>query len=155
TRSVVYVRLIPPGAADTVHYRLHVPDNSGDKITLHAKLNYRKFTWFNTNFSFAGVERDRTGPESARTATTPDYDDRHFAFTGDTSHVSGNVKPIPDLPITVVAEDTKTLRVLPRTAPPPAPRTVTTKEIWTRWNDYGIGLFLQGDLRAAAAAFAK
>ena len=23
TRSVVYVRLIPPGAADTVHYRIH------------------------------------------------------------------------------------------------------------------------------------
>src|SRR5262249_34173144 len=46
TRSVVYVRLIPPGAADTVHYRLHVPENVGDKITLHAKLNYRKFTWF-------------------------------------------------------------------------------------------------------------
>ena len=29
TRAVVYVRLIPPGAADTVHYRLHVPENAG------------------------------------------------------------------------------------------------------------------------------
>ena len=25
TRSVLYVRLIPPGAADTVHYRVHIP----------------------------------------------------------------------------------------------------------------------------------
>src|SRR5262249_60205561 len=58
-------------------------------------------------------------------------------------------------PITVVAEDTKTLRVLPQNAPMPAPKTASTKEIWTRWNDYGIGLFLQGDLRAAAAAFGK
>ncbi len=28
TRSLVYVRLIPPGAADTVHYRLKVPENA-------------------------------------------------------------------------------------------------------------------------------
>jgi Flp pilus assembly protein TadD len=153
TRSVVYVHLIPPGAADTAHFRLHIPENAGDKITLHAKLNYRKFTWFNTHFSFAGVEADKTAPAGTGSTTTPSYDDRKWAFTGDTSHVSGNLKAIPDLPITIVAEDTKTLRVLPRTALAPQPKTVTTKEDWTRWNDYGIGLFLQGDLKAAAAAF--
>ena len=27
------------------------------------------------------------------------------------------------------------------------------KADWPRWNDYGIGLFLQGDLTGAAAAF--
>jgi tetratricopeptide (TPR) repeat protein len=155
TRSVVYVRLIPPGAADTVHYRLHIPDNAGDKITLHAKLNYRKFTWFNTHFSFAGVEAAQSAPSNSATVTTKDYDDRKWAFTGDTSHVSGNLKAIPDLPITIIAEDTKTLRVLPRSAPIPQPKTISTKEDWTRWNDYGIGLFLQGDLKAAAAAFQK
>ncbi len=31
TRAVVYVRLIPPGAADTVHYRLHIPNNAGSR----------------------------------------------------------------------------------------------------------------------------
>ena len=163
TRSVVYVHLIPPGAADAAHFRLHIPDNAGDKITLHAKLNYRKFSWFNTRFSFAGVAVDKTargnpGAASATNTTpattTPDYDDRKWAFNGDTSKVSGNLKTIPDLPVTVVAEDTKTLRVLLRTAPAPQPKTVSTKEDWTRWNDYGIGLFLQGDLKAAAAAFA-
>src|SRR5438876_6892502 len=158
TRSVVYVHLIPPGAADTAHFRLHILENVGDKIMLHAKLNYRKFSWFNTHFSFAGVEADKTAPSNpgaASATTTPDYDDRKFAFNGDTSQFSGNLKTIPDLPIIIIAEDTKTLRVLPRTAPPPPPKTVTTKEDWTRWNDYGIGLFLQGDLKAAAAAFEK
>jgi tetratricopeptide (TPR) repeat protein len=29
------------------------------------------------------------------------------------------------------------------------------KEDWQRWNDYGIGLLLQGDLKAAQAAFEK
>jgi Flp pilus assembly protein TadD len=157
TRSVVYVHLIPPGAADTAHFRLHVPDNCGDKITLHAKLNYRKFSWYNTNFSFAGEPEDVTVQltKSGEKPTTPDYDDRQFAFSGDTSNVSGNIKAIPDLPITVIAEDTKTLRVLPRNAPEPEPKTTSTKGEWTRWNDYGIGLFLQGDLKAAAAAFEK
>jgi Tfp pilus assembly protein PilF len=156
TRSVVYVHLIPPGAADTAHFRLHIPDNVGDKITLHAKLNYRKFTWFNTQFSFAGVEAPETQlVGSSDKKTTPDYDDRKWAFTGDTSKVSGDLKTIPDLPITVLAEDTKTLRVLPRNAAAPEPQTVTTKDDWTRWNDYGIGLFLQGDLKAAGAAFEK
>jgi tetratricopeptide (TPR) repeat protein len=163
TRSVVYVHLIPPGAADTAHFRLHIPENAGDKITLHAKLNYRKFGWFNTHFSFAGVEAINsaqgnpvaTSATGKTTATTPDYDDRKWAFNGDTSKVSGNLKAIPELPITIIAEDTKTLRVLPRAASAPQPRTISTKEDWTRWNDYGIGLFLQGDLKAAAAAFEK
>jgi tetratricopeptide (TPR) repeat protein len=158
TRSVVYVHLIPPGAADTAHFRLHIPDKVGDKITLHARLNYRKFTWFNTHFSFAGVEQPElqgNTPLHNRIETTPDYDDRKWTFNGDTSKVSGNLKSIPDLPVIVVAEDTKTLRVLPRTASAPQPKTASTKEDWTRWNDYGIGLFLQGDLKAAAAAFEK
>ena len=156
TRSVVYVHLIPPGAADTAHYRLHIPENAGDKITLHARLNYRKFSWFNTHFSFAGVEADTTAQlYRAGAGTTPDYDDREFVFTGDTSKVSGNLKAIPDLPIIIIAEDTKTLRVLPRTSAATQPKTASTKEDWTRWNDYGIGLFLQGDLKAAAAAFEK
>ena len=58
TRSVAYVRLIPPGAADTVHYRLQIPEDAGDRITLRAKVNYRKFAWWNTQWAFAGV-RDR------------------------------------------------------------------------------------------------
>jgi len=158
TRSVVYVHLIPPGAADTAHFRLHIPENAGDKITLHAKLNYRKFSWFNTHFSFAGIEQPAlvgNTPLTNRLKTTPDYDDRQWWFNGDTSGVSGNLKTIPDLPITIIAEDTKTLRVLPRSAAVPQPKTTRTKEDWTRWNDYGIGLFLQGDLKAAAAAFEK
>ena len=35
------------------------------------------------------------------------------------------------------------------------PKTIVRKEEWQRWNDYGIGLFLQGDLKGAAAAFQK
>ena len=40
-------------------------------------------------------------------------------------------------------------------APLPEPKTIALKNEWQRWNDYGIGLFLQGDLKGAAAAFEK
>ncbi len=149
TRAVVYVHLIPPGAADTVHYRLKIPPNAGNKITLTARIYYRKFSWWNTHFSYAGeTKQDATGPQ-----TTKAYDDRQFTFDGDTSNVSGQVKHIPDLPIVTLAEDTVTLHVLPRGTPTEAPRVVTQQADWQRWNDYGIGLFLQGDLKGAAAAF--
>ncbi|HME33338.1 MAG TPA: tetratricopeptide repeat protein, partial [Terriglobales bacterium] len=149
TRAVVCVRLIPPGAADTIHYRLKIPPNAGDKITLKARLCYRKFSWWNTHFAYSGQSKqDASGPQ-----TTPSYDDRQFAFDGDTSTVSGKVKQVPDLPTVALAEDSVVLRILPRGAPAQAPKTVTEKAEWQRWNDYGIGLFLQGDLKSAAAAF--
>jgi Flp pilus assembly protein TadD len=149
TRAVVYVHLIPPGAADTVHYRLKIPPNAGSKITITARMCYRKFSWWNTHFSYAGQSKqDASGPQ-----TTKSYDDRQFTFDGDTSTVSGKLKHVPDLPIVTLAEDSVTLRVLPKGAPPETPKVVTEQADWQRWNDYGIGLFLQGDLKGAAAAF--
>jgi Tfp pilus assembly protein PilF len=151
TRSVVYVRLIPPGAADAVHYRMHVPQNAGDTILLHARLNYRKFAWWNTQFSFAGV-RD---PSDSHPDVTKDYDDGKWLLNGDITPVFGKSKTIPDLPIITVAEDTKMLRVLPRTAPVPLAQVALSSRDWTRWNDYGIGLLLQGDLKGSETAFEK
>jgi tetratricopeptide (TPR) repeat protein len=154
TRSVVYVRLIPPGAADTVHFRMKVPNAGGaggKKITLTARLLYRKFVWWGTQFAFAGV------PEANQPATsvTPDFDDRKFALTGSLQGVSAKQEKIPDLPIVTVAQNQVTLDVLPAGAPEPQPRIDLRKEDWQRWNDYGIGLFLQGDLKAAQAAFER
>ncbi|HET7105374.1 MAG TPA: tetratricopeptide repeat protein [Candidatus Acidoferrum sp.] len=150
TRAVVYVHLIPPGAADTAHFRLHIPETAGEHITLHSKLNYRKFQWFNTHFSFAGAPDPQKSTDVAK-----DHDDRQFTFNGDLSDVSAKSKSIPDLPIITVAEDTKTIRVLPHSAAAPAPQISLAKDDWTRWNDYGIGLFLQGDLSGAEQAFTK
>ena len=150
TRAVVYVRLIPPGAADTVHYRMHIPENAGSKITLHARLCYRKFSWYDTHFSFAG-EPDRSKPNEV----TPDYDDRPTVFTASLKGVSAKEEKIPDLPIVALAEDEVTLPVVAHNASAAEPKTVARKDEWQRWNDYGIGLFLQGDLKAAAAAFEK
>ena len=150
TRAVVYVRLIPPGAADTVHYRMLIPESTGNKITLHARLCYRKFSWWETQFAFAGEPAGKPGRE-----VTPDYDDRPFVFTKSIQGVSAKEERIPDLPIVTVAEDEVTLPVVAHDAPLPEPKTIALKNEWQRWNDYGIGLFLQGDLKGAAAAFQK
>jgi Flp pilus assembly protein TadD len=150
TRAVVYVRLIPPGAADTVHYRMFVPQNAGNKITLHARLCYRKFSWYGTREAFAGVP-DPSKPD----AFASDYDDRPTLFTASLSGVSAKEEKIPDLPIVAIAEDEVTLPVVAHHAPALQAKTITRKQEWQRWNDYGIGLLLQGDLKDAAAAFGK
>ena len=161
TRAVVYVRLIPPGAADTVHFHMKVPEKTGNKITLTARLCYRKFSWFNTQFAFAGQRANSPSqPGGARgsdaaTKVAPDYDDTKMAFTGSLQGVSAKSEKIPNLPIIAVAQNEATLDVLPANAAAPQPKTQLAKEDWQRWNDYGIGLFLQGDLKAAQAAFEK
>src|SRR5258708_3145063 len=148
TRAVVYVRLIPPGAADTVHYRMHVPENAANNITLHARLLYRKFSWYGTQFSFAGEPDTKSGHQ-----VTSDFDDRSFTFTASLTGVSAKEEKIPDVPIVTVAENEVTLPVVAHNVPATPPKTIALKEEWQRWNDYGIGLFLQGDLKGAAAAF--
>jgi Flp pilus assembly protein TadD len=150
TRSVVYVRLIPPGAADTVHYRMHIPENAGNKITLHARLCYRKFSWWNTQFAFAGV------PESGGSGDqAPGYDDRKYTFTGSLQGISAKEEKIPDVPVVAIAENEVTLSVVPHNSAALQPKTHLVADDWQRWNDYGIGLLLQGDLKGAEAAFQK
>ena len=51
----------------------------------------------------------------------------------------------PELPITIMAEARRVAGQPPEASPP----------LWERWNDYGIGLFLEGDTREALAAFGQ
>ena len=148
-RSVAYVRLIPPGAADTVHFRMEVPVDVRGPVTLEAKLSYRKFTWFQNQWAFAGV-RDPAQPEFE---VTPDFDMGRFVFTGDPTKTSSTIRRIPDVPIVVMARQ---VVELPIAAGPAVELQAGEGEAArTRWNDYGIGLLLQGDLRGAERAFTK
>ena len=151
TRAVVYVHLIPPGAADTVHYRVRIPEDAGNKITFHARLCYRKFSWWNTQFSFAGI----ADPNQPKADVAPGYDDTKYVFTGSLKGVSAKEEAIPDLPIVALGENQITLNVVPSNAPEPQPKVELKADDWQRWNDYGIGLLLQGDLKDAEAAFEK
>src|SRR5207248_2980008 len=118
-------------------------------IVLKARVNYRKFAWWNTQWSYAGVREGSQPPF----ALAQGYDDGRWVFSGDTSHVSGGVKAIPDIPTTTMAESTATLRVVGGGAP--ADAALADKTVRERWNDYGIGLLLQGHLKGAEAIFEK
>ncbi len=160
-RALVYARLIPPGAADVARFRVDVPEDARGPIALTARMNYRKFSWSNTQFSYAGVRSPAAPPE----AFSPDFDDGPFLYKAPTSDVSGAIKTIPDLPIIVVAEDKVVLPLVasregrrrdggvlgtgPSAPAPPEPQPFDRE----RFNDYGIGMLLQGDLVSARTAF--
>lgn len=148
-RALVYARSIPPGAADTAHFRLAVPPDAGDRITVEARVNHRKFSWWNTHFSYAG----RRDPSQPAFSIGPDHDDGRWVFDADTSGVSGALKSVPDLPTTVMAHDTQTIEVVPAGAPTDDGAMAEHEKDRERWNDYGIGLLLQGHLKAAESAF--
>jgi Flp pilus assembly protein TadD len=61
----------------------------------------------------------------------------------------------PSLPVTTLASDTVILPVGVGPLPPTVPKRGNPDGAWLRWNDYGIGLLLQGDLKGAAAAWTK
>jgi Flp pilus assembly protein TadD len=132
-RSVLYARLIPPGAADTVHFLLPIPKDAQGPVTLETRLNYRKFSEYFTKFAFAGV------PQSGLAGLA--FDSRTYSFDS---------KPVPELPIVTVAE-AKTVVALGPATWEPVPR----KQDRERWNDWGIGMLLQGDLKGAEYAFRR
>jgi hypothetical protein len=153
TRSVLYVRLIPPGAADVAHYRVMIPKGARGPITLTAKLNYRKFSHYYTQFAFAGQPKPGQDPS----LVGPDHDGREFSF--DAKNIPANVSSqitgeIPDIPIVTLAQATATLSVGPAGSTPPW-TPVVQKADRERWNDWGIGLLLQGDLKGAEFAFTQ
>ncbi len=150
-RSALYVRLVPPGAADTVRFRLRIPPDAGDRIRLEARVNYRKFSWYYTHFAYGGVP----DPAPRGAGFSAHYDDRNFLFSGDLSRVSGKLRSIPDVPVVTMARATAELEVAPTGAPAQEWKPIARKEDRERWNDYGIGLLLQGDLKAAVSAFRR
>ncbi len=129
-RSTFYVRLIPPGAADTVHYLVHIPRDAEGPITFEAKLNYRKFTDAYTRFAFGTA---KPGPVDIS------YDSREYV---------ADPSRLPVLPIVTLASATTTVPL-----GEPQWKPIIRKQDRERWNDWGIGLLLQGDLKGAEYAF--
>jgi tetratricopeptide (TPR) repeat protein len=148
-RSVLYVRAIQPGAADVAHYRVRVPKDAKGPITLTAKLNYRKFSHYYTQFAYAGQDKPGQDPS----LRTKDHSSQEISFdkANIPANVSGKIKgEIPDLPVVVLAQAQTQLKLgEPQWTP------VAGKQDRERWNDWGIGLLLQGDLKGAEYAFEK
>jgi tetratricopeptide (TPR) repeat protein len=149
TRSVLYVRLIPPGAADVAHFRVKIPKDAKGPLTFTANLNYRKFLYYYTQFAYAGQPRPGQDPK----LLTANFNSQEYSFDPHNipKNVSGQIKDrIPDIPIVIVASAKATVPLGKSSWTP-----VVRKEDRERWNDWGIGLLLQGDLKAAEYAFKR
>ena len=146
-RALVYARLIPPGAADVGRFRVDLPKDVRGPVTFTTRMNYRKFSWYNTQFSYVGARPPAAAPDSY----SADYDDGPFLFKAPTYDVSGALKTIPDLPVTVLAQDRLILPLTEEKEDPAAPSPQPFDR--ERFNDYGIGMLLQGDLVSARRAF--
>lgn len=131
-RVPLYNHQIPPGAGQVVHYALDLPDDLSDHVTIEIKLQYRKF-----DHEYMEIVAASHGPK--------DHPLR--------GHTMGQPYNNP-LPIVTMATDRLTLPVKgvdkPVTESPP--RDIPE---WQRWNDYGIGLLLEGkaELKQAEQAF--
>ena len=150
-RSLLYAHLIPPGAADVAHYLVQVPPGARGHIHFHARLNYRKFSWYYNRFSYAGQPK----PDQSPLLLAADHNSLAYSFDPQNipANVSGQIRGrIPDLPIVTLAEASASLPVSNQPCDWNAVAKPGTRE---RWNDWGIGLLLQGDLKGAEFAFRK
>ena len=129
----LYNHQIPPGAAAVVHYEFTVPPDAGSTLRVDVRVNYRKFDTIYVNY-FLGRDHTNGAP----------------------------LQVTNDLPITILCSDSLVFPVEDAVgagaAVAVAPSTIPG---WQRWNDYGIGLFLEstdkgsekGELIQAAQAF--
>jgi tetratricopeptide (TPR) repeat protein len=133
-----YNHQIPPGAGQTVHYGLELPENITQPITVDVALRYRKFDQsYMEIVASRQLENDKPLPGRSPDGT----------YRG-------------ELPITTLAEDSV---VFPIGRQPDGnqvdgtPQQTSDISAWMRWNDYGIGLLLKGkaELRQAAEAFTE
>ena len=152
SRSLLYAHLIPPGAADVAHFLVKVPPGAKGKLHFTAKMNYRKFSWYYTHFAYAGEPK---AGQDMKLLLAKSFNSLEYSFdkANIPHNVSGKIKDeIPTLPVITLSKAELTLPISDQV---PAWNTVAKTGTRERWNDWGIGLLLQGDLKGAEFAFKK
>lgn len=124
-RAVVHAKVIGPSTSDVARYSLTLPPEWAGRKV--AVKATLKWRKFRENYT-----------EFAWKKTMPG-------------------RPLPVLPITDIASGSATFDVVatPPASPPGAVEKDRIAKEWMRWNDWGIGLLLQGDTRGALDAFAR
>jgi len=139
----LYDHQIPPSAAAVVHYELDVPPGVTAPIEVDVKLQYRKFTRLFTEYSL--------GPRAPSLPVTTIASDRVVFPIGGYDDVR-SAKALAERTAagTSGVENERSAKAF------------ALPDAWERWNDYGIGLLLEGstgsekgELRQAADAFAE
>ena len=129
----LYNHQIPPGSGQVVHYSFRVPEDLKQSITATVKLQYRKF-----DYEYMEIVHKRQQPNDIPIATSESIESEVYRNT---------------LPVLTLATDSV---VFPIEGLAEEPKNNDSKiPGWQRWNDYGIGLFLEGksELKQAEQAF--
>ena len=115
----LYDHQIPPGAGQVAHYAFTVPGDQREPLKIEVALRYRKFDTIYMNYVY-GTDYQAGDP---------------FTVTN-------------DLPIVTISTDAVTF---PIEGGPglPEPNQASPIVPWQRWNDYGIGLLLEGNKGAS------
>jgi tetratricopeptide (TPR) repeat protein len=114
----LYNHQIPPGAGQVVHYGFTVPEDQSEPLVVEVKLLYRKFDTIYMNHVYG------------------------------TNYVAGAPFQVTnDLPVTTISADRVVFPIEGsgdenQLVLNPEPSSIPE---WQRWNDYGIGLLLEGD----------
>jgi len=129
----LYNHQIPPGAGQVVHYSFQVPTDLTQPITATIKLQYRKF-----DYEYMEIVHNRQKPGDNPIATSQSQE----------SGVYRNTLPVLTLAVDSVVFPVEGIADEPKNAESKIP-------VWQRWNDYGIGLFLEGksELKQSEQAF--
>jgi hypothetical protein len=158
----LYNHQIPPGAGQVVHYSFTVPNNQTEPLTVEVRLQYRKFDTvymnyvFTTNYTASApltVTNDLPITTIASDQITFPISDVAIADTSAPPALSLGEKendtqqPGQSGPVRKPGGQDK-LSPLPggegKGVGNGMPQTSAIPE-WQRWNDYGIGLLLEGD----------
>jgi tetratricopeptide (TPR) repeat protein len=115
----LYNHQIPPGAGQVVHYEFVVPENQVAPLELDVKLQYRKFDATYMNYVFVTNYTKGAPPTLTNELPIVTIDSDHVTFPIEGAGVEGVGGPALN------------------PARPAIPE-------WQRWNDYGIGLLLEG-----------
>ena len=133
----LYNHQILPGTGQVAHFEMYLPDDLTAPVTVEVKLQYRKFDQEYMDFV---TKKAKVGDNPIR-GYTPGQPYKN------------------ELPITTLASDKLTFPVAGVAAQPENGKVEIP--VWQRWNDYGIGLLLEGqsgakgELRQAAEAFSQ
>ena len=128
----LYNHQIPPGAGQVAHFELQLPEKLSAPVTVELKLQYRKFDKQYMDFV-------------TRSAKPGDIPIRDY---------TPGVPWRNNLPITTLAADSVTFPVegVEGTI---EPQKSAIADLWQRWNDYGIGLLLEGIVPGASGGKAE
>jgi len=141
----LYNHQIPPGSGQVVHYSFRVPENINRPIVATVKLKYRKFD----------REYMEIVSKKLKERWTSEIGGMDVGANPSNMELDENGVYVNNLPVLTLAEDRVTFPIAGVTET--NEKQESSIPAWQRWNDYGIGLFLEGkaELRQAEGAFSE